>query len=201
MFRTLFCGVSIVFAGMLQGCSEHAERDVPKARGRKKGSSLTSCDIYLGSTSPFTIATYEGPGDGEFHLTSATCGSKKSAAHVMGSSAASRPINATDCDGLQIAEREQYAAGKGLDSLYEECDGHGKVETAVKDNGSVEKDESAAKLKDGMMTYRTVSIYVKDLDDSNSGAYHISGGAYSYSSGSYSSSAGPGEARDVNRHP
>ncbi|KAF4689570.1 hypothetical protein FOZ60_001549, partial [Perkinsus olseni] len=75
----------------LQGCSEHAERDVPKARGRKKGKlfdqlrHLPRLDFAIHSR-----ATYEGP---------------------------------------------------AMENCMRRCDGHGKVETAVKDSGSVEKDE------------------------------------------------------------
>ncbi|KAF4653139.1 hypothetical protein FOL47_010669 [Perkinsus chesapeaki] len=185
-YRALTCGLSIIsITWILQGCSEHAERDVPKARGRKTGEVLTSCDIYLGLTAPFTIATYEATGDGQFHLTSATCGAKKTSAHVSGSPAGERPAYATDCEELQDAERDQYAEGKDLSSLYEECDGPGRVETSDEEgmmvgSGSLGTDDTA-KLKEGLMSYRTVSIFVKDIDDSNTGSYYVSGGSHSSS--------------------
>ncbi|EEQ98901.1 hypothetical protein Pmar_PMAR012915 [Perkinsus marinus ATCC 50983] len=149
-----------------------------------KGGALTSCEVYLGAASPFTIATYESPGDGKFSLTSAICGAKKLSASVLGSSAATRTTQTEDCNGLQEAERKEYASGKALHSLYEQCDGHGESESPSEEKAppETESDESA-KLHNGMMTYRTVSIYVKDLDFSNSGGYHASGGAYSYSAG------------------
>ncbi|EEQ99558.1 hypothetical protein Pmar_PMAR024983, partial [Perkinsus marinus ATCC 50983] len=71
---------------------------VPKAHGKMKGGALTSCEVYLGAASPFTIATYESPGDGKFSLTSAICGAKKLSASVLGSSAATRTTQTEDCN-------------------------------------------------------------------------------------------------------
>ncbi|KAF4733849.1 hypothetical protein FOZ62_000369 [Perkinsus olseni] len=213
---------------MLEGCSD-SDSEVPAPRTRKRGSDILGCDIYLGEKSPFTVATYESSGSGNFTLVSATCGESNRAAQLLSNNNnnnSNRMRVVEDCEELQGKEREEFQAEKALSSLYRECmelknsslagpptckvvltsasDPPQKVDMQYEDpnvfvaaattcsDGSTaplpagvnvtagiackdlkkkaegaetfEKFMEEASLNDGTLTYRTVSIYVRDLD-------------------------------------
>ncbi|KAF4706536.1 hypothetical protein FOZ63_034154 [Perkinsus olseni] len=106
---------------MLEGCSD-SDSEVPAPRTRKRGSYILGCDIYLGEKSPFTVATYESSGSGNFTLVSATCGESNRAAQLLSNNSSSNRVRVVeDCEELQGQEREEFQAEKALSSLYREC--------------------------------------------------------------------------------
>ncbi|KAF4718631.1 hypothetical protein FOZ62_029274, partial [Perkinsus olseni] len=106
---------------MLEGCSD-SDSEVPAPRTRKRGSDILGCDIYLGEKSPFTVATYESSGSGNFTLVSATFGESNRAAQLLSNNSSSNRVRVVeDCEELQGKEREEFQAEKALSSLYREC--------------------------------------------------------------------------------
>ncbi|KAF4650082.1 hypothetical protein FOZ61_000688 [Perkinsus olseni] len=71
--KLIAIGVTLlVGTSMLEGCSD-SDSEVPAPRTRKRGSDILGCDIYLGEKSPFTVATYESSGSGNFTLLYREC--------------------------------------------------------------------------------------------------------------------------------
>ncbi|KAF4650921.1 hypothetical protein FOL46_000639 [Perkinsus olseni] len=180
--KLIAIGVTLlVGTSMLEGCSD-SDSEVPAPRTRKRGSDILGCDIYLGEKSPFTVATYESSGSGNFTLLYRECTELQNASlagpptcKVTLTSASDPPQKvdmqyedpnvfvaaATTCPDGSTAP---LPAGVNVTAGIACKDLKKKAESAE----TFEKFMAEASLDDATLTYRTVSIYVRDLDLSGS---------------------------------